>query len=272
MTLKEMTLTADTKEPRINVRREGVGPALVLIHGGMGSWNHWIRNIETLAPYFSVHAIDLPGYGESPPVDRDMSGDDFKDLVCRAIDGVVGEGTPFRLAGFSFGGAISSHIAARMGARVKSLTLIGASGFGRTKGAKPLNTRSYKDAGEDQVKLREIVRGNLLAFMLNGTADDHAVDCHAANVKRTRYDSRKVSGADSQRFDLTKIQCPLQIIWGEDDVTARPSVAERVAICRAAAPELRFDLVKGAAHWTMYDSAEAINELMLDFIPRSDDS
>jgi 2-hydroxy-6-oxonona-2,4-dienedioate hydrolase len=271
MVLADLTLSAKTQNPRLNVCCDGNGPALVLIHGGMGSWNHWIRNIEVLAPYFRVHAIDLPGYGESPPVDREMSGDDFKDLVCRAIDGIVGEGAPFRLAGFSFGGAISSHIAARMGDRVKSLTLIGASGFGRIKNAKPLNTRSYKDAGDDQAMLRDIVRNNLLAFMLNDTADDHAVDCHAANVKRTRFDSRKVSGADSQRFDLQNIQCPLQIIWGEDDVTARPSVAERVKLCQSVAPNLRFDMVRSAAHWTMYDSAEAVNDLMLDFIPRSDD-
>jgi 2-hydroxy-6-oxonona-2,4-dienedioate hydrolase len=271
MVLQDLTLTAETQNPRLNVRREGEGPALVLIHGGMGSWNHWIRNIDVLAPHFSVRAIDLPGYGESPPVDRDMSGDDFKDLVCRAIDGVVGEGAPFRLAGFSFGGAISSHIAARMGDRVKSLTLIGASGFGPLNHAKSLNRRSYKDAGEDQAMLRDIVRNNLLAFMLNDVADDHAVDCHAANVKRTRFDSRKVSGADTQRFDLKNIQCPLQIIWGEDDVTARPSVAERVKICRSVAPNLRFDMVPGAAHWTMYDSSDAINDLMLDFIPRADD-
>jgi len=269
MALKDMILTAETQHPRLSVRREGAGPALVLIHGGMGSWNHWIANINALAPYFRVHAIDLPGYGESPPVDRDLSSDEFKDLVCRAIDGVVGEGTPFRLAGFSFGGAISSHIAARMGDRVQSLTLIGASGFGPSKGRK-LNTRSYKEAGEDQAKLRKIVRNNLLAFMLNDTADDHAVDCHAANVKRTRFDSRKVSGADSQRYDLKNIKCPLQIIWGEDDVTARPSVEARVEICRAAKPDLRYDMVPGAAHWTMYDSADAINELMLDFIPRVD--
>ena len=30
-------------------------------------------------------------------------------------------------------------------------------------------------------------------------------------------------------------------------------------------------MVPGAAHWTMYDSSDAINDLMLDFIPRADD-
>ncbi len=27
-------------------RSWGSGPALVLLHGGSGSWRHWVRNIE----------------------------------------------------------------------------------------------------------------------------------------------------------------------------------------------------------------------------------
>jgi hypothetical protein len=32
----------------------------VLFHGGMGSWKHWIRNVEVLAACFTVHAHDHP--------------------------------------------------------------------------------------------------------------------------------------------------------------------------------------------------------------------
>ena len=31
--------------PRMAVHRSGRGPDLVLFHGGMGSWKHWIRNV-----------------------------------------------------------------------------------------------------------------------------------------------------------------------------------------------------------------------------------
>src|SRR6202012_2762510 len=46
-------------------RRWGNGPALVLLHGGYGSWTHWLRNVENLASRYSVLACDLPGLGES---------------------------------------------------------------------------------------------------------------------------------------------------------------------------------------------------------------
>jgi pimeloyl-ACP methyl ester carboxylesterase len=40
-------------------------PALVLLHGGFGAWNHWVRTIAALEPYYRVIAPDLPGCGDS---------------------------------------------------------------------------------------------------------------------------------------------------------------------------------------------------------------
>jgi 2-hydroxy-6-oxonona-2,4-dienedioate hydrolase len=52
------------------VQRHGRGPDLVLFHGGMGSWKHWIRNVEPLATRFTVHALDHPAYGASASVEH----------------------------------------------------------------------------------------------------------------------------------------------------------------------------------------------------------
>ena len=47
----------------------GDGPPLVLLHGGSGSWRHWVRNMEPLARGRRVICPELPGLGESamPP-------------------------------------------------------------------------------------------------------------------------------------------------------------------------------------------------------------
>ncbi len=63
------------------VHRSGRGPDLVLFHGGMGSWKHWIRNVEPLATRFTVHALDHPPYGDSAPVPRETTGPQYLDLV-----------------------------------------------------------------------------------------------------------------------------------------------------------------------------------------------
>jgi pimeloyl-ACP methyl ester carboxylesterase len=38
---------------------------LVLLHGGSGSWTHWLRNVEHLSQFRTVWALDIPGFGDS---------------------------------------------------------------------------------------------------------------------------------------------------------------------------------------------------------------
>ena len=124
-------LTADSERPQVAVKTAGEGTAYILLHGGMGSWNPWARNIDALADHFQVRAVDLPGYGDSPDVDKTMSGEEYRGLVCRTIGEMLDGDEPFHLTGFSFGGAVSSCIAAHFGDRVKGLSLIGSGGFGK---------------------------------------------------------------------------------------------------------------------------------------------
>lgn len=259
-------LTAETERPEIAHTRTGSGPNFLLLHGGMGSRNHWARNIDALAEHFTVYAVDHPGYGESPDVDKEMSGEEYRSLMCRAVDTMLPTGAAFHIAGFSFGSVLGSCIAARFGRRATALSIIGSSGYGRPEG-REIGTRSYKSAGEDEAKFRDIVRNNLLAFMLTNpdSIDDTAIDYHGANVRRTRFDSRKVSWGDTQRLDLPRIACPLQVIWGTRDITAHPTLESRIEMVKSYKPDLRLDIVEGGSHWTMYDSAEEVNRLLLDF-------
>ena len=111
------------------VRRLGQGPDLVLFHGGMGSWKHWIRNVEALGERFTVHALDHPAYGDSAPVPRETTGPQYLDLVhALLLEALPGE-APLRFAGFSFGGTIAANLARRLGPRVTHLCLVSPGGF-----------------------------------------------------------------------------------------------------------------------------------------------
>lgn len=41
----------------------GAGEPLVLLHGGTGSWTHWIRSIPRLSGHYQLWVPDLPGLG-----------------------------------------------------------------------------------------------------------------------------------------------------------------------------------------------------------------
>ena len=88
-------------------RRFGTGPVLVLLHGGHGSWLHWVRNIEVLAGRFTVWVPDMPGYGDSGAVPPPGDLAAVLRAMVASLDALIGSATPIRLAGFAFGGLVS---------------------------------------------------------------------------------------------------------------------------------------------------------------------
>ncbi|MGH8871923.1 MAG: alpha/beta fold hydrolase [Acidimicrobiia bacterium] len=98
----------------------GSGPNLVLIHGLGGSTLNWNAVAPSLAETGRVRAIDLPGFGLTPP------RPDFRLVTHR--DSVVGYletmNGPFTLIGNSTGGLLSEMIAAHRPDLVERLMLV----------------------------------------------------------------------------------------------------------------------------------------------------
>jgi pimeloyl-ACP methyl ester carboxylesterase len=87
----------------------------VLIHGIGSCWQVWTPVLGALESRHEVLAIDLPGYGKSPPLEGEPSVPALVDAVERAMDD-AGWDTA-HLAGNSMGGWIAAELAARGRAR-----------------------------------------------------------------------------------------------------------------------------------------------------------
>jgi pimeloyl-ACP methyl ester carboxylesterase len=120
---------------RLHVRREGVGPPLVLLHGLAGSWRYWRRGFDGLKGVRTVHAPDLIGFGRSPKPRGSYSLDMHTDAVGQVLEDVPGEVV---IAGHSMGALIALAAAARFPDRVSRLILIGLPYF-----PSPLEARRY---------------------------------------------------------------------------------------------------------------------------------
>lgn len=253
--------------PVIARRTSGSGPDLVLFHGGMGCWQHWIRNVEFLAAHFTVHALDHPAYGASADVPRDLTGPMYLDLVHTAFLKLFPGDAPLRLAGFSFGGALAANLATRLGSRVTHLCLISPGGFPARSNYADRPTRSYKSAGEDEALFRDICRHNLLVNMLSSpdSITAETLDIQTYCVRRTRFNSRKVSGSGILTGDLAQLRCKIRLLWGEgDDSVFRPA-DELIAQVRTAVEPLDLHRIPHAGHWAAYENAPEVNRLMLEF-------
>lgn len=246
------------------VRTWGAGEPLVLLHGGMGSWNHWSRNIEALSRRYAVHALDMPGYGDSPQVPRDIPDDDYAAMVAETV-AAIGSYEPVALAGFSFGGIMSAMVAAVLGARIRKLSMMGPGGFGRSV---KLDLKKIPADAGGLGGVREVLRYNLGVMMIADPAQvtEEAIDLHYANVRRTRFDGRRMSLSSRMAELLGQIVCPVQVIWGGRDPLPYPNVQARVDVVRSVKPDARIDVIPGAGHWVQYEAPEAVNRAMLDFL------
>lgn len=253
-------------------RRWGCGPLLILLHGGVGSWTHWIRNIEALAAHHTVLAPDLPGFGESAVVPENLSPDGYLDWVADALTEAVTNlvtgvaACDAGIVGFSYGGVVAAAVAARIGPVARKLSLIGPGGFGEPVGRSIAMRKRPKDK-EDMHALREVTAFNLGQWMLSEPprADDPVVDLHLANLAMARYDSRIIGWRPSLLSDLRRMRCSVQVIWGALDRLAHPSIEARRALCHEARPDLETTVLDSCGHWAQYACAVPVNDLLLGF-------
>jgi pimeloyl-ACP methyl ester carboxylesterase len=241
----------------------------VLLHGGAGSWTHWIRNIPAFAARFQVHALDLPGCGDSPDVASDLQPSEYTSIVAEAIACYPGFNKPLMIVGFSFGATVAAAVTAELGSAVSKLALLGPGGFGCPQG-RALNLRKVP-FGESETLVRECLAHNLREMMFFDPAaiDDATLNLQRENVVRARYDSRRVSLSDSLLRDLARIKPPVLVLWGENDNLAHPSVRDRARMCREHGQDLRVEIVPVAGHWVQYEAPDAVNEALVQFLDPS---
>ncbi|MEV0125621.1 alpha/beta hydrolase [Streptomyces sp. NPDC050703] len=102
--------------------RSGLDPAL-FVHGLGGSSQNWSALMPLLADVVDCEAVDLPGFGDSPPPDDgDYSVTGHARAVIRYLD--ARSRGPVHLVGNSLGGAITTRVAAVRPDLVRTLTLV----------------------------------------------------------------------------------------------------------------------------------------------------
>ncbi|MFD3992276.1 alpha/beta fold hydrolase [Streptomyces sp. NPDC058583] len=106
--------------------RPGVEPGLppaLYVHGLGGSSQNWSTLMPLLADLVDGEAVDLPGFGDSPPPDDgNYSVTGHARAVIRLLDS-TGRG-PVHLFGNSLGGAVATRVAAARPDLVRTLTLV----------------------------------------------------------------------------------------------------------------------------------------------------
>jgi pyruvate dehydrogenase E2 component (dihydrolipoamide acetyltransferase) len=240
---------------------EGEDPPLILLHGFGGDINIWVFNQGALSEAGrTVYALDLPGHGQSS---KDVGRGDLDSFV-EVLAGFMDEMgvQKAHLVGHSIGGAVAGSFALAHRERVASLVLIASAGLGEeinddyiegfiaaNRRREMKNVLGLLFANPDLVT-RQLVNDELRFKRMDGV--DEAL--------RAVADKIFPDGSQAEVPDLSGLDVPILVIWGQDDQIIPVSHTENL-------PDgVRVEILEDTGHMPQMESAGRTNRIIEDFL------
>ena len=222
-------------------------PRVLALHG-------WGRRGSDFGPSlagFDALAVDLPGFGASPPPAEPIGAEGYAALIYPILDEFE---EPPVVVGHSFGGRVAVCLAAAHPDRVGPLVLTGSPLVRVAPPRKPspgyrllrlLNRVGLvSDERMEQIRSR---RGSSDYRAANGVMRDILV-----KVINEGYESQ-----------LRQIRSRVVLLWGEDDHEVPPAVAETaLRVMRQAGGAAELEILPGVGHLVPIQAPDAISRVI----------
>lgn len=246
----------------------------MLIHGIGSSWRAWVPVLPALEAAHDVIALDLPGFGDSPPLPPGVTHcvPTLADAVERELDsaGLA----DYHVAGNSMGGWIGLELARR--GRARSLVAISPAGMGSSwerryaraalTGARALSRLLAPVAGP----ISRLAPARTAFFSLGMSRPWRLEPEAAAHATRALGRAPGWKEAldwlfDRTASDLERIDVPVLIAWGGSDRLLFPGQGRRFA---ERLPNAELRELPGLGHVPMSDDPELVASAILEFTGR----
>ncbi len=252
--------------------RRGSGKPLLLVHGLGGSWRSWNPILDGLAAEREVIAVDLPGFGKTPPLSGEVSMRTLSDAVTDflAAQNLIGVDA----VGSSMGARLVLELA-RRGGLLGAVVSLDPGGFWRGWERDVL-------FGSLWLSIRLVRMLQPVMPLLTGNALARTLLFAQLSPRPWRLSPQLMldemrSYADSKSFDEMLLQLaygeeqkgapagsiehPLVIGWGRRDRVCFPRQARRAA---ELFPDARLHWFKHCGHFPHWDVPQETTRLILD--------
>ncbi len=239
---------------RMHYREAGRGPVLMLMHTNGASAYQFEAAMPLLSKHFRVIAWDMPGHGDSDPIGRHHSMEDYARAMAALMSALKIKAA--HISGASVGG---------------SVTLAFASLFpARTLSAVPVETpcRNFDEWGANW----HHTEGNFgLPLQTTAQIQERVAVVDAALEQRWNIDRCK-AGAWAmvdvmwgiREFNAVaaakKIKKPMMIVYGKRG----PTIALKDRLT-GAAPKAKLSVLENSGHFPMLDEPSAFSALLIRF-------
>ncbi|MEZ5842668.1 MAG: alpha/beta hydrolase [Hyphomicrobiaceae bacterium] len=223
----------------------GAGPAVVMLHGGLGSSNYWGHQISALSPRHRVIAIDTRGHGRSPVTSNAFSYDLFARDVLAIMDRLgVGQAA---LVGWSDGGVTALQLAMLRPDRVSGAFLFGANA----------DPSGYIPGGASRSSV-------FRAYVARCNAEYRKLSPTPARLGELTAGLRRMWRSEPRftRAMLARTKVSVTVAHGAHDEIIRREHASYIA---SAIPGARLAVLPGVSHFAMLQQPQEFNAALQAF-------
>lgn len=243
----------------------GEGQDVVLIHGFGSDRLSWLGNSPALMPLAKIHALDLPGHGDSSLNLGNGSLDAIADEVEVTLEaqGIA----KAHIVAHSLGGGIALLIAARKPERIASLALIAPAGLGVQVDAAFL--KAYPEATDAETALALLQRLVTRPILINKMTVQRVLS--QLGREGAREALRTIGSALANHEDTLRTAAatvaengiPRMVIWGAQDAI-NPLSNSRLETFGGT-----HHIIADAGHLPHIESAKAANAHLTDFLQKN---
>lgn len=233
----------------------GEGLPIVFIHGSMGNHVSWEFQ-KQLSDEYRLVLLDLPGHGESDPLDEEISVKLYTDYVSEFVRGLGIE--KMVVVGHSLGGAICIQLALDYPELLRAIVLVGT---GAKLGVLPTILEALRTNFEESIELA--IGG--MAFAEN--ANPELIEMAKNECLKCKQQVGYADFAACNNFDvrerISEINIPTLIIVGTEDkftpVKWSQYLNEKIS-------NSSLKIIESAGHMVMIEQPEELNQAMLTFL------
>ena len=260
-------------ETAVDFLQAGAGPAVVLVHSSVSGARQWRRLMDDLKGDFHVRAVNLLGYGKTPPWMNARS--QTLDDQARVVEAAIPHGADdVCLVGHSFGGSVAMKAAARLGARVRKLVLFETNPFYL------LQQNGRVAAYAEAVALRDLVKECAARNDWEAAAARFADYWGGAGTWAATPDDRRAAFMLALRpnyfeWDAVMNETTSAADWAHtlpratllisDPKTVLP-IRDIEALLRHAAPHWYHQHIAGGGHMAPLTAPQLVNPLIVTFL------
>ena len=244
----------------------GKAEAVLFLHGVGGAGRAWAWQVASFAAAgFAPQAPDLPGYGGRPPI----PSIDIEALAAD-VEAFIAQHNLRRpvLVGHSMGGMVAQTMLRRRPQAYAAAVFAATSpAFGNADGdfqRKFIADRlAPLDAGKTMAELAAAMVDRMLGPRPDPAARALAIEVMGDVPAETYRAAVRSLTTFNERANLARIAIPVLCIAGEVDLSAPPSVLERMA---GKIPGARYVCLPGVGHLANLEAPQAFDAAIFKFL------